>query len=448
MRKLFAGFVGVSACALSAGLVLGQEGEGGGDPAPVRKRQDSIALNVGAGGSGRLTLPGGDAIIPRDGAKLDTVTRIDAEGVPRTSVMLGEGGFDIEGHGGGPNIQVHGMELIPGTSGASVEIGADGSATITQTDGGPLVLRLGSGPDAMRVVVDEGAAVQLQRSNGSVSVAVPEGSAGQVHLATADGWSTLGPGASVNGGVNDATPASVAGDVQPAAQAPELPPGSPARGTEEVAASLGEGGAAVLMSSDGSTARAEAGASVVGRWAGDGDERRAVFAATEGTVHMTLRSERATGETPAHRITDGEGPVGVSASVSRDGERFDVDAEGGPATLTNELPHQGPRISAQVAPGDGLEYVASDPSEGIRYLVPDDNAEPVLFTVGTKRLRAPPGTEIQFNPDGTVSILWPDPISTGLKFSLPPSTLEGAPRIPYDGLPDLPPVPAVSRSKP
>lgn len=447
MRRVFAGIIGVTACGVLAGLVLGQEGA---TPQfdPVRKRQDSITLNIGAGGSGRLTLPGGDAITPSDGATLNTVTRIDAEGVARTSVLLEGGTFEIEGHGGGPNIQLHGLELIPGNAGATVEVGADGAATITQRDGGPLVLRLGSGPDAMRVVIDDGAAIRIQRSNGSVTVSVPGGATGTVHLGTAAGWSALGAGASVSGGVNNATPATLTGDVNAAAQAPELPAVAHARGTEEVSASIGDGGAAVLMTSDGSTARAEAGASVVGRWTGEGNDRRAVFAATEGTVRMALRSARSTGETPAHRISDGAGPVSVTATVTAEGERFDVGADGGAATLSNELPHHGPRISAQVAPGDALEYVASDPANGIRYVVPFSNAQPVIFTVGTKRLRAPPGTDITFNTDGTVEVIWPDPLEPNLKFALPPNALLGRVRIPYSGLPDLSPPPPVSPSKP
>ena len=134
--------------------------------------------------------------------------------------------------------------------------------------------------------------------------------------------------------------------------------------------------------------------------------------------------------------------------MSGAGERFEVDRDGRAATIRNVMPHAGPAIEIEVGPGDAVEYVAGDPAKGLTYRVPRSNAETVQFTVGTKRLRAQPGTEVTFRPDGQVEVVWPEGPEELFRFAFAPETLVPAVAVPWTGLPDLLPPPPVSPSTP
>ena len=164
---------------------------------------------------------------------------------------------------------------------------------------------------------------------------------------------------------------------------------------------------------------------------------------------MALRSHRTSAETPAHRANAGpKGATALTLTVTKQGERFEVGRDGAAAIITNELPHAGPRITIAVQPGDAIEYMASDPLDGIRYQIPSSNGARVTFTVGTKTLRADPGTEVIFRPDGTIEVIWPDGPEELFRFVFAADTLLPAVRVPYLGLPDLLPPPNVSPSTP
>ena len=209
------------------------------------------------------------------------------------------------------------------------------------------------------------------------------------------------------------------------------------------------------------TAEAGPGAAVLCRWTRQDGERRATLVCAAGTAEVTLRSAGAAAETPAHRVTaEGatvaivvvpppETPDAAAAQGSVVTERFRVGAGGGPATIAEQLPHQGPRISATVQPGDVLEYLpATTPGTFPRYRAPAANRAAVVFAVGTKVLRAPPGTEMSFRPDGMVEVAWSEAPETQFRFVFPIAVLEQAGGLAYRGVPDLILPQPVSRSKP
>jgi hypothetical protein len=426
--------------ALAALTVSGQEGATGGG-GPALRRGDSVTLDLGRGGSGRVTLPGGDAVVPGDGAVLRTLTDLDVEGAARTTVLLEGGQFELEGRGGGPRIRVLGLELLPGSGNSVVTV--DGTtARVQHANGGPLVVRLGGSPDAARIVLTEGGAIDLTRTGDQVAASVV-GGGGRVLLAEARGWSTLSPGAQLQAGADAREPAITAGEAVGGAHPPEIPAPETVSGSEQVAARVGDGGRAAVFLADGSGARAEAGAEIVARWSGGPSDRQATLATTAGTAHVTLRTPRATAETPGHRVSATDAAA-LTLTVSSGGERFAVDRDGSAATLRNVMPHPGPAIELTVGPGDAVEYVAGDPAQGITYRVAAGNAGPVTFTVGTKRLRAEAGTEVTFRPDGQVEVTWPEGPEELFRFAFAPETLLPSVSVPYTGLPDLLPPPPVS----
>lgn len=447
-----AGSVGVrlGAAGLVAGALLGaavlsvagQDAPAGG--APLR-RGDSVTLDLGRGGSGRVTLPGGDAVVPGEGAVLRTLTDLDVEGAARTSVLLESGSFQLEGRGGGPRIRVLGLDLLPGVGQSTVTVQGT-TARVQHAGGGPVVVRLGGSPDAARLVLTAGGAIELTRVGDRVQASVATGE-GRVLLAEARGWSSLSEGATLDAGGDASQPTIVAGEAVGGAQPPEIPAPEPAAGAEQVAARVGAGGQAAVFLADGSGARAEAGAEIVARWSGGPADRQATLATTAGAAHVSLRTPRTTAETPGHRLSAAEA-AGVTLTVGPAGERFEVDGDGRAATIRNVMPHAGPAIEMEVRPGDAVEYVAGDPTQGITYRVPRSNAGSVQFTVGTKRLRAEAGTEVTFRPDGQVEVVWPEGPEELFRFAFAPETLVPAVAVPWTGLPDLLPPPPVSPSTP
>lgn len=440
-----AGLTGLLGGALLGGALLGAWGQDGSTGAPALRRGDSVTLDLGRGGSGRVTLPGGDAVVPGDGAVLRTLTDLDVEGAARTLVLLESGSFQLEGRGGGPRIRVLGLEVLPGVGNTVVTV-EGGTARVQHADGGPVVVRLGGSPDAARIVLTGGGAIDLTRTGDQVTASVASGQ-GRVLLAEARGWSSLTAGTTLRAGTDASEPTITAGEAVGGAQPPEIPAPEPVTGSEQVAARVGDGGHAAVFLADGSGARAEGGAELVARWSGGPADRQATLATTAGRAHVTLRTPRTTAETPGHRLSAVEA-AGVTMTVSGAGERFEVDADGRAATLRNVMPHPGPAIEIEVQPGDTVEYVAGDPAQGITYRVPKSNGAQVQFTVGTKRLRAEAGTEVTFRPDGRVEVVWPEGPEELFRFAFAPETLLPSVAVPYTGLPDLLPPPPVSPSTP
>ena len=433
-------------CAGAAGVlvtsaVVGQDSSTG-QQAPLR-HSDSVTLRQGKGGHARITLPGGDMVIPGDGAQVSTLTQLDAEGAARTQVNLEGGSFKLEGRGGGPRIQVLGLGVVPGTG--NVHVTVDGSnARIEHAEGGPVVLRLGTSPDAASVVLTEGGAVDIYRTGSQFTVSVVDRATGRVLLSEARGWSRLAPDTVLDAGADPANPQVTRGEAVGGAKPPEVPTPEPVSGSEEMAARLGQGGNVTLIIADGSKARAESGAEVVARWSGGPADRQATLVTTSGTMRASLRTPRTTAETPAHRIGAADA-ASITMTVNAEGERIEIGRDGAGATITNALPHQGPAIQIAVGPGDAIEYVAGDPAQGIRYRIPL-----VRFLEGGGGSVAGPakGAPRPAGPDALNNTPRFMSVEELFRFAFAPETLLPSVRVPYTGLPDLLPPPPVSPSTP
>ncbi len=419
------------------------------DRAPRPVREDSVTLKVGEGGSARLRLPGGDVLIPAPGAVLSGLSRPGPEGRVTAQLALESGGFRVEGRGGGPAIAAGGVEVVPGAGDAEIAVRPEGTR-VAHAGRGPVVLRAGGEARPLRVMLANGARADVISDGAARRVEVAADSPGDVLLATEGGWSRLAPGAAVTWAPGEA-PRVARGEAIRGAEAPALPAPEPEAGPEETSATLGKGGRAVFLFSDGSAAEAGPGAAVRVRHERDGPEgARSVVGVAAGEGKLTLRSAAAAAETPTHRIeAAGTEACQVTVRVGSASETFEVSSAGkGSATIADVLPHAGPRIRATVRPGDRLEHVLGDPARGLRYRVPTSNGAPVEFAIGTKVLRAPPGTDITFRADATVEVLWPAGPEELFRFEFPVDVVNPAGGVTLAGLPDLVPPAPVSPSKP
>ncbi|MCI0343107.1 MAG: hypothetical protein L0216_18510 [Planctomycetales bacterium] len=440
-RGLSAAGVGVLMAAAAA-TAIAQEGA----PRPVR--EDSVTLKLGEGGSARLRLPGGDVLVPAPGAVLSGLSRPGPEARATAQLLLEAGEFRVEGRGGGPGISAGGVEVVPGTGDAEIEVRSEGTR-VTHAGRGPVVLRSGGEAGPLRVMLANGARADVVADGATRRVEVAADSPGDVLLATEEGWSRLAPGAAVEW-TPGAAPRVTRGEAIRGAEAPALPAPEAEAGPEETSATLGKGGKAVFLFADGSAAEAGPGAAVRVRTERGPGGSRSVVGVAAGEAKLTLRSGAAAAETPTHRIEAAGGEASqVTVRVGATSETFEVSSAGkGAATIEDVLPHAGPRIRATVGPGDRLEHVLGDPSRGLRYRVPASNGAAVTFAIGTKVLRAPPGTDITFRADATVEVLWPAGPEELFRFEFPVDVVNPAGGVTLVGLPDLVPPAPVSPSKP
>ena len=235
----------------------------GSGQAPAR-RADSVTLDVGRGGQGRVSLPGGDAIAPRAGATLRTVSETDPEGRPRVAVHLDAGAFDVQGRGGGPLVRVGDAELVPGQGDAEVEI-TEAGATIRHAGRGPVILRLPGQPEGRRILLADGARLESTGTGDARRLRVPADSAGQVLVSVEGGWAQVAPDSELSF-TADGRAEVPRGTLTPGATPPPIAPETaPVAGDEQVAAQVGEGGRALFFLADGRAADARPGAAAASR---------------------------------------------------------------------------------------------------------------------------------------------------------------------------------------